>query len=454
MNMALIVNSEDPFRPRYHFLPPKNWLNDPNGLIHWKGQYHLFYQHNPYDAFWGSMHWGHAVSNDLAHWQHRPIALAPTPGMADGDHVFSGCAVNDHGTPTFLYTGVVGQVQLPCLATASDDSLDSWVKYPHNPIISHPPEGDVLGFRDHTVWRELDGWHMGVGCGLRGLGGFVAHYRSTDLRLWDYLGPLCSGNVRETGEMWECPDFFQLREKHILIISPIPFGKAIYSVGKYSEGKFVPDEWHTLDNGGTFYAPQSMSDDQNRRLMWGWLWETRPEAMFRAAGWAGVMSLPRMLSLGVDNDLCQSPAPELSLLRENKLSKPINEFYGNCLEIKVVFDGDDLSCGLKVCLSPDASEQTLITYDRIAGSLVIDRRRSSLDEAVVRDVRTTPLKLIPSEPLELHIYLDRSVIEVFANDRVAMATRVYPTRTDSLGFEVATGHLLSLEVWEMGSMEI
>lgn len=445
--------NNDPHRPRYHFLPPRNWMNDPNGLIQWQGRYHLFYQHNPYDAFWGQMHWGHAVSDDLAHWKHRPIALAPTPGLADGDHVFSGCAVNDKGTPTLLYTGVTGEVQIPCLAIAEDDSLDTWVKYPHNPVISRPPDGDISGFRDHTVWREGDGWHMGIGCGYRGLGGFVAHYRSDNLRQWEYLGPLCSGRINETGEMWECPDFMEFGENHLLIISPIPFGRAIYTVGKYRQNQFQPSTWYTLDNGGALYAPQSMLDDKNRRLMWGWFWETRPEKDFRAAGWAGVMSLPRILSVDDEGRLCQSPVPELQVLRLKKLEHSGNRFNGSCLEIKAIFDHQNDTSALKVRLSPDGYEQTSISFDRRTGLLAIDRRQSSLDDTVVRDLRTAPIMLMPDEPLELHIFLDCSVVEVFANHRAAMATRIYPTRADSLGCEVASGHPVSLDVWEMGAME-
>lgn len=444
----------DPQRPRYHFLPPGNWLNDPNGLIQWKGRYHLFYQHNPFEAFWGKMHWGHAVSDDLAHWIHRPIALAPTPGMADGEHVFSGCAVNDHGTPTLLYTGVVGQTQLPCLATAVNDNLDTWEKYPSNPIISNPPAGDILGFRDHTVWQEQDGWHMGVGCGLRGFGGFIAHYTSQSLRNWEYQGPLCAGNISETGEMWECPDFFRLGTEHVLVVSPIPFGKAIYTVGPYQQGVFLPSGWHTLDNGGSLYAPQTMLDDKNRRLLWGWLQETRPESMFRSAGWAGVMSLPRMLTLDEDGKLCQSPAHELTSLRQVKLADPIQELKGSCMELKLVFTEKGSSYGVKVRGSPDSSEQTLITYNRDTQLFSLDRSQSSLDENVVRDIRTAPLSLKPGERLTLNIFLDNSVIEVFANDRTAMATRVYPVRPDSLGLAITDGQLTSLEAWEMGSMEV
>ena len=156
----------DPHRPQYHFLPPANWMNDPNGLIQWRDHYHLFYQYNPHGPVWGSIHWGHAISDDLAHWRDLPIALEPTPGGVDEDGVFSGCAVDDDGVPSILYTGVRrladdSRVELPCLATSSDDELRTWHKHPHNPVIASPPPGvDVLGFRDHSVWQEDGTWYM------------------------------------------------------------------------------------------------------------------------------------------------------------------------------------------------------------------------------------------------------------------------------------------------------
>ncbi|MBV9356146.1 MAG: glycoside hydrolase family 32 protein, partial [Chloroflexi bacterium] len=167
----------DPHRPTYHLLPPANWLNDPNGLIQWRGQYHVFYQHNPFAPVWGTIHWGHAVSRDLAHWRDLPIALAPTPGGVDADGVFSGCALDHGGVPTVLYTGVTrgpdgSRVELPCLAAADDDELRSWHKHPANPVIPAPPAGlDVLGFRDHSVWREDGQWYQVIGAGIRDVGG-------------------------------------------------------------------------------------------------------------------------------------------------------------------------------------------------------------------------------------------------------------------------------------------
>lgn len=450
--MDIINEYNDPHRPIYHFLPPRYWMNDPNGLIYWKGYYHLFYQHNPVEAYWGRMHWGHAASINLAHWEHRPIALSPTPGQADGDHIYSGCAVNDHGVPTLIYTGVVGDSQLPCLATTKDDGLNTWEKYPGNPIISAPPVGNITGFRDHTVWIEADGWHMGIGCGIRGEGGFIAHYKSRNLRQWEYIGPLCSGKISETGEMWECPDFFRLEDQHILVISPVPLGKAIYTVGSYNNRQFQPTEWHTLDNGGALYAPQSMWDREGRRLLWGWLWETRPEAQFRAAGWAGVMSLPRVLHLGRNGRLHQTPAPELHALRKKKLIQELSQLKGDCVEIVAKFDQGNNTPGLVIRLSPDQTEYTIITYDRLTRVLRIDRSHSSLDNDVMCDIRTAPVDLMPDEAIKLHVFLDRSVVEVFANEREVMATRIYPTRPDSLGFNIVGGNLTSFEAWELGTM--
>lgn len=205
---------DDPHRPIYHFVAPANWLNDPNGLIHRRGRYHLFYQYNPHGPFHGTIHWGHAASDDLVHWADLPIALLPTPGGADADGCWSGCAVDDHGVPTLVYTGLRGREQRTCLATGGDDLL-RWEKYAGNPVIEPPPGLDLVGFRDHSVWREGDDWYQVIGAGLRDVGGTVLLFRSPDLRSWEYLRPILTGDLRRrepfsTGSMWECPDLFPL----------------------------------------------------------------------------------------------------------------------------------------------------------------------------------------------------------------------------------------------------
>ena len=157
----------DPLRPQFHLLPAKNWMNDPNGPIFWNGLYHMFFQYNPNAAVWGDMHWNHAVSEDMIHWRHMPIALAPTPGWADGDGCFTGSAVNDNGVATILYTGVketsFEQATLrdshhnfretQCLATSSDPQLRTWNKW-KDPVIQPPNDPKLTGFRDPFLWHD------------------------------------------------------------------------------------------------------------------------------------------------------------------------------------------------------------------------------------------------------------------------------------------------------------
>jgi len=460
----------DPQRPRYHLMPPANWMNDPNWPIFWKGRYHMFYQHNPDGAFPESMHWGHAVSPDLVHWKHLPVALAPTPGGPDKDGCWSGCAVDDRGVPTIVYTGVFPQVQ--CIAR-SDDGMMTWRKYAGNPVIAAPPQGmETTGFRDPCVWPEADEWFLAIGSGIKGQGGMVLLYRSKDLIHWDYLHLLCKGRKDEllsgkdsvsTGEMWECPDFFPLADKHALIVSTQ--GAVIYSVGAYANHYFRPGVQGKADLGGCYYAARSMADEKGRRILWGWLREGRSDAAQRAAGWAGVMSLPRVLTLGHDGALGMAPAPEIEALRDKHRrfeSLPIvpgsfsllKSVRGDSLEIQAEFEpGACEALGLTVRSALDGKEQTSITYSRTSGRLLVERERSSLSPDVDRTSQGGPFALTGDETLKLRVFLDASVIEIFANDRACLTSRVYPSRSDSLGLGLfARGDkalLKALDVWEM-----
>ncbi|HYX49824.1 MAG TPA: glycoside hydrolase family 32 protein [Ktedonobacteraceae bacterium] len=481
------MHTTDLHRPCYHFQPASAWINDPNGLIYWKGYYHLFYQYVPNDPPWISKHWGHAASSDLVHWNKLPVALAPTPGGPDQDGCFSGCAVNQNGVPTLIYTGVRGDQQLPCLASGSDD-LITWQKYPGNPLIAAPPEGlDLLAFRDHAVWKEGNTWYQLIGAGIKSVGGAVLLYRSPDLLEWEYMYPLYTGdqNSKEpvwTGSMWECPDFFPLGDKHVLIVSIFDedsFHERAYKgclhyavafVGDYTDHTFTPTTQSIIDYGGYFYAPQSMLDPNGRRLQLGWLWEGRSDEAQWAAGWSGVMSLPRILTLSTEDTLRIEPAPEVKQLRDTHLHlsdhailptslTQLGEIRGDCLEIQVEFILDEATeVGIGVRCSPDNVEHTLICYDRLQGMLLIDRKQSSLSEDVERDIRSGPLALAPGESLFLHIFLDRSVIEVFANYRLCMSSRIYPSKEDSLGigFFIRGGRakIKALDVWTMQPFQL
>ncbi len=500
-------------------------MNDPNGLIRWEGRYHLFYQYAPAFGDVASSaraatlkHWGHAVSDDLVHWEHWPVALAPTPGGPDKDGCYSGCAVDNNGIPTLIYTGVFPQCT--CIAT-STDGLVTWTKHPANPVIAAPPAGlAVPGFRDHAVWRDDvpglhspletggadqpssadDGWHQVIGSGIRGVGGTVLHYTSPDLLHWSYRGPLLTGDAELTNAMWECPDFFPLDgltvrsapssapqgleradltgHQHVLIVSAHPGATAVvYFVGPYAAGTYDGVYRGRVDLGTCFYAPQSMHDDKGRRLMWGWLREGRPSADQQAAGWSGVLSLPRVLTLDAAGRLQAEPAPELAALRRRRhtfasldlngnRSHPLPGVTGASLEMVAEFAPSATGMvGLGVYCSPDGAEQTLITYNFTNDRLGLDCQQSSLDLTTDRRSSGGPLFRDENAPLRLHMFLDGSVLEVFANGRAA-AARVYPTRPDSVGIRVfgrppspsershtpADLRMTSLEAWEMSAI--
>lgn len=466
--------SDDPHRPRYHFLPPANFMNDPNGLIQWQGRYHLFYQYNPEGPFPGPKHWGHAISTDLVHWSDLPIALSPTPGGPDQDGCWSGYAIAHDGAVAVVYTGVRGSAQLPCVATSYDPDLVTWAKHAGNPVIAAPPPDlDTLIFRDHTVWKEDGTWYQLVGSGIAEVGGTALLYRSTDLIDWEFLHPICVGDKNRTdpiwtGLCWECPSFFALGNQHVLIVSVTDDQVgyyAAYLAGDYAGLRFTPQIEGIVDFGPSFYAPQVFVDDSGRRVMFGWLREGRSERAQRAAGWSGVMSLPRVLSLLPDGGLGMVPAPETQSLRRNhqrfdvttispETSSLPDSVCGDSLELLAVFElGDAAECGVNVRCSPDGEEATVISYDSASQTLTLDARKSTLDEDATGIVSSARVPLSGNEPVQLHIFLDRSVIEVFANGRACITARVYPSRPDSLGVHAfargGDARLRSLDVWEM-----
>jgi beta-fructofuranosidase len=456
--------AHDPLRPELHLLPPHNWMNDPNGPIWWKGKYHLFYQLNPHAAVWGDMHWGHAVSADMVHWHHEPIALAPTPGGADSEGCFSGSAIVQDGVPTFIYTGVQkappNQVTIrdgsdrlretQMLATAEDDDLLHWKKL-ETPVIATPPaEVTVTGFRDPCPWRESDGWYLGIGSGERGKGGCVLLYRSNDLRHWEYLHKLAEGkpngkqaaNPCDSGEMWECPDFFALKGHHCLLYSTE--GKVLWSTGNYDlrEHRFTSQRQGVLDHGA-YYAPKSFLAPDGRRVLWGWIQETRPQAEFSAAGWSGAMALPRVLTIDAEGQLEIAPAAEAETLRgtvEHATLAPGKPWRGTLATLRHE---------LLIPFSAGAVTVRLFTTGAQVWELTID--------AVGKVARcgevTFPLPTFPSRP-PLRIFLDGSVIESFIGGREALTSRVYAVKPGQTELEVAVSgsRSLTLSRWPLAAI--
>ncbi|MGQ2915658.1 glycoside hydrolase family 32 protein [Microbacterium aurantiacum] len=471
--------ARDPHRPAFHFVSPAGWLNDPNGLVQRDGWHHLFYQYNPEAPVHARIHWGHARSRDLVHWEHLPIALAPSDGP-DVDGCWSGVFVDDGGVPTLVYSGRRDEVELACVATGSDDLLE-WRKDPGNPVIAAPPSDlDVTAYRDHCVWSETDAagrprWRQIVGSGIRGVGGTALLYESDDLRAWRYIGPLVVGDAENaartapdwTGTMWECVDLFRVDGTDALVFSAWDEGVThhpLYWTGRYAGDHFTPETLHRLDLGGRFfYAPQSMRDEAGRRVMFGWMQEGRPDAACIDAGWSGVMSLPRVVTARADGSLHQEPAREIAALRQDELfdgtptamlesvaTSPIRGDQldleivttvadGERVEIAVRATGDSTSTDTASTDTTGPAERTVYVLKRTGGALhfSLDRAAASLDPAT--DARPLGGE-IPSDaatdPVHVRILVDHSALEAFVNG-VPLAARVYPTRPDALGVTVA-----------------
>lgn len=450
-------------RPIYHYLPPHNWMNDPNGVIQWRGRYHLFYQYNPLGAYHDNMHWGHAVSDDLVHWQDLDIALAPDDDTIDEGGIFSGCIVDHDGTPTAFYTGVNhgASRQSQCMAT-SDGDLTVWHKHLHNPVVTAPPERahQTSDFRDPFVWREGDTWYMLVGSRIEGVGGAVFLYASANLTDWRYLNPLLVGDNARHGIMWECPNFFPLGDQWVLVISSHighTTGTVIYFVGDFREHRFYPAYEAVLDSG-VYYAPLTHLDDQGRRIMWGWLREARSPEQQLAAGWSGVQAIPRMLSLDAAKRLQMSPVPELKQLRQDQplhsLTAPVGEpqalpLHGLNLDIEARFE-PQAGCDLRFEF-PQADEALIISYDPTLETLNVRYTNAADKTSSLLHGRLHRLDV--GETLDLRILLDGSVVEIIANQRTSITQRIYPNHIADprLHIDPAT-KVIALDVWSMNAI--
>ncbi len=465
-------------RPRAHLRPATGWMNDPTGPVRWNGSIHLFHQHNPDGGYWARPHWGHLVSEDLVHWQRRPTALSPDDEGPDVDGCYSGCVVVDGDEAVMVYTGARGEVgpsqaQTTCLARSQDRWLDHWEKDPANPVTTAPEDRGLLGFRDPFVWREAGCWWQMLGAGSPGLGGAALLYRSDDLVTWTEVGPLLTGvdlhavDPEEwTGSMWECPALLRGRDADALLISihdEDTTSHPLAVVGRLGRARFVPWTIQRIDLGPDLYAPCLLADGDGRAISWAWSWEARTPERQRLDGWAGTLTSPRRLEV-YDDRVRVAPLPELTGLRAVSLTPRRITTMDGWLADGVEGDGLDLELDLgpvvdrlelRVRRSPELDEVTTIGIDRDDGRLWLDREQASLDPSA----RGGRLGGAPSTSLPMNhvrVLLDRSIIEVFVDDEVALTARVYPSRPDSTGVEVvgtpAAIADVSLRAWTLGSI--
>ncbi len=476
--------STDPHRPVYHFMPPSGWMNDPNGPITWRdGVHHLFYQYNPLGGWHESMHWGHARTNDLVHWEHREIAIAPGPEQFDKAGIYSGSAIDADGTPTIFYTGIMPEVQ--CVAT-SDETLEYWTKF-KEPIVSDRPYGlNLDGFRDPTLWIDPSTGilNMGIGSGISGEGGIVLKYEARDgiYGSWSYAGILLQDEP-SLGVNCECPDYFQFGDRWAMLASPQAEkprrgAGAIWLTGEHDSGRFVPSRQGLIDASPLYYAPKSFEHHDGRRIVWGWLREGRSVARERELEWAGVMSLPREVKVDSRGSITTMPCNEVMALRGDRIFESGSRYVdpsdpmiiteaGDEVEIVAkIRRGDANRTELGVRCSSDGSERTVIRYDWITGTLSLDQTTSTRSGDAEIDRRVFVAGENPDLPnqdgkfmvedgkeLDLRVFVDHSVIEVFANGRTAITGRAYPVGDDSnmvcLASGVGTTDLVRLEAWQM-----
>lgn len=457
----------DPLRPQYHYTPYQGWINDPVGLIQWRGQYQLFAQNNPARPFWGPMHWSHA-SGDGARLTELPVALTPPPAPAgDNTGEWSGSAVDDNGVLTLFYTHYTDPAAHPGSTTeqvwtaTSTDGV-TFTPSPANPVIAAPPADAEAGFRDPKVFRDpvTGGWTMIVGSGHAGAGKAL-RYSSPDLRTWTYRGVLLQGDG-STGGMWECPTLIQVDGRWVLLVSTN--GGVHYFTGNYDGTTFTPAASGVLDAGPHFYAAQAFADEAGRALLMGWMNNSGAFDPNRLDGWSQSETVLRQLFVKPDGTLGSKPADQLTTLHDRTLASiaaavtippgaPARLAAGDSLDVQAGFDlKTSTASSLGLNLFSSSAENVKLTYDVPTHRLTLDTTSAGLGQGGVSAATVQP---DADGVLRLRVLTDRSSVEVFGGDGTALTSRVYPRYRQSNAVSVfaigGAARVASATVWSMRS---
>ncbi|MEH0531929.1 glycoside hydrolase family 32 protein [Streptomyces stelliscabiei] len=436
----------DPHLPAVHLRPPRNWINDPNGMVFHDGHYHVFFQYNPYGLLHANVHWGHFRSPDLITWEQLPVALAPTPGGDDADGCFSGNAISVDGRLLAFYSANrTGRWWQPVTTAESYDGGLAWTKRPEL-LIPQPP-ADTTMYRDPYVWQQDGRWRMLVGSALADGRGAALLYESDDLENWVHRGPFHAGSLAATDDPvgWECPQYATFGDRGVLVVSDWtpddgPSHVTVHT-GREEEGRFRSTAPPVrLDHGPDFYAPALLkAPEEGRWLLWGWSWEARDDSWAHEAGWAGTLTLPRELTLADDGTVGQHPARELLALRGERLlhrtgciAEPEPVELGqvsHTFDLTTTLTPDPTgTTGLRLVTSGDGTEYLDISLDPAAGRLTVDRGHASLDVRAWAGVYSLPCPAakVPGTPVELRIVVDRSIAEIYLATGQVLTLRFYP----------------------------
>jgi len=446
-------------KPKLHFSPHKNWMNDPNGLIFFKDEYHLFFQHNPNDSIWGPMHWGHAVSKDLIKWEQLDIALYPD----ELGTIFSGSAVIDWNNTTGFFPDEPGMVaifthhlekenstpvQMQSLAYSKDKGR-TWIKYEGNPVLTHPTKVD---FRDPKVFwhQESNKWIMSLATGQT-----VSFYSSPDLKNWQFESEFGEGIGCHDG-VWECPDLFELSvegsdEKHWVLIVSIGDNpnydigsRTQYFIGSFDGSTFKPydEEIRWLDFGKDNYAGVSFSDvpqKDGRRIYLGWMSNWRYANQLPTDGWRGQMTIPRSLTLKYNKNklqVVQQPVKELNQYFTEKFMMNNEEIKdGQSKELEISESSVEINLSIEnknsekfgVKLNHTDTHYTLITVNPNTDQVILDRKNSGEVSFSENFTYKQTVDIDHTNHVDLRIIVDSYSIEIFVNGGLyALTSLIFP----------------------------
>ena len=410
-------------RPGYHLRPPRGYINDPNGPIETGQQAHLYFQSRPTLDLEVPVEWGHATSTDYVRWTlHRP-AMAPVPDGPDRDGCWSGNTVRDGDRIHAFYSGLIkGRPYQSVITAVSDDGGNTFGR-PHQVIPDPLPSEQAIMFRDPFVWHEDQAWWMAVGVGYADRGASIELYRSADLRTWSAEGALAElprshAGGEDTGAAWECPQVLTLNGRRIAVVSSWSPEGGPNQVLSFDVQ--TPTMSHRVDHGTNFYAASAMRDSRFGPLLFGWLTEGRDQSGW-TDGWAGVISLPRVVWLGEDISLRSAPIPTVDTLRTGSGSAADGVSTGPGCEI-VVPQGTG-----RVVVHFDDHERLEVELDAAAGTLTINRSEAGLDpQAHDGLMQATHAFDQASGRPAARIFIDGSVVEVFTSAGRALSTRIYP----------------------------
>ncbi len=433
LNKILLKNREflgnDPTRPTFHFLPPAGWMNDPNGTIYYKGYYHIFYQHNPHKDTWGNLHWGHARSKDLINWEYLPIALVPEINNGELSCYSGSCIINNDKEPMIFYTRVgIKPEHHPRdqWIAKSDNSMIEWTKYPQKMNFYHKDESYtkfIKNWRDPFVFKESGKTFLIIAVQFKEeFGGeyaiLIYEAINAGLTEWSYRSTLLKKPSYELSFL-ECPNFFKMGDKWILLVSP--YKPVEYYIGFFDSDKciFDPISRGHVDFGIDYYATQILKDPNDRTILFSWV-----RGFQKGRGWNGCLALPREVQIK-DNKLVTTPIKEVEKLRGELSSfEDIHlEEEAFIFEKNANLNSFELKCNLEIEI--DASFEIIFLRKSEKISEIYIRYDGSSIDICGNKIQINNIKC--QEKIDLHVFVDHTVIEIFINDGEYSSTKViYP----------------------------